>query len=218
MKVALFIVFENFRGFYWTVHFFPKRKHFGEFWELLSNNTTPDTFSKKNCRSWGFLQQLRFFSRKTISFPKNPNLNIFENFETLVPFETHCSKKLLGNGIEKSIPLFLDKTHVIFQKAPNFELSQFSEAIIPFKTHSRKFRHNGWFGKNVRFFSEIPIYISKISTFWIFSDLMSNKTTWTAIWKKDATFTKFEKKHFFSKETIWFAKNQILNVLEILKK
>ena len=137
------------------------------------------------------------FPKNHLLFQQFQNLNICEIFETLVPFETHCSKKLLGNRIEKSISLFLDKTHVIFQKAPNFELSQFSEAIIPFKTHSRKFRHNCWFGKNVRFFSEIPIYISKISTFWIFSDLMSNKTTWTAIWKKDATFTKFGKNHFF---------------------
>ena len=104
--------------------FFSEKKLFWAFWEFLSNNKSGDAFFKTSAGVSDFRKQSRFFSeKKPSSFPifKNiQNLNIFQIFYTLIPFETHSSKELLGIAILKRTTYFLEKTHLIFQNSTNF--------------------------------------------------------------------------------------------------
>ena len=202
MKLAMFMVFRKTCEDFIELSNFFQKKLFWTYLELLSINKFRDAFYEK------FAKFRYFWKNQGMPFQKVQKIIILEIFQTSIPFETLSPKVLVGIAIMKSITYFLENIHGSFQKAPTFELFQFSEAIRPFETHSGKFSPEWAISKKIwAFFSETPIYISKFSNFWNFSDLLSNKTTWTASWKKHAIFTNFEEnERLFQKKPSIFPK------------
>ena len=79
MKLAMFIVFENVRGFILNIlsFFAEKKTSFWTFWELLSHSTIRDAFYKKFATHSDFWKNQEFSSKQNIFFSNDSKFRTF---------------------------------------------------------------------------------------------------------------------------------------------
>ena len=150
MKLVMFIVFENVRGFLLNIlPFFAKKKQFWTFWELVSIITIWDAF-QSFFWIFAFLKKLQRF------FRKKPNAKRCENSWAKTQFETDCTSNLANYSfLTENSSFLIRKTPLLFPRKS--KVWKFWEiwAKIPFETHSIKILLISAIFKNDQQFFEI---------------------------------------------------------------
>ena len=115
MKLAMLIVFENFRGFFWTIDLFSRKNQFRTFSELLSNNTVRD-HSKKFLSKFAIFQKFKLFWKKTSFLQKIQILNVLR-----APKQWHNLARILNFFLSFCV---FEKLQWLFQKKPIYFLEK----------------------------------------------------------------------------------------------
>ena len=129
MKLAMFIVFENVRGFFLNILslFAEKKPSFWKFWELLSHSTIRDAFYKKFATHSDFWKNQDFPSEENIFFSNDSKFWTFWELLSIITI-WDAFKGFFWNFA------FLKKFQRFFRKKPNSKRFQNSWAKTQFET------------------------------------------------------------------------------------
>ena len=147
---------------------------------------------------------------------ENPRFEVFENFLSIKPFETHSIEILPISAIFKKFQQFFKITNLLSRKSQAFERFQFSWAIILFETQAgMKMLRSPILEKNKDLFKD-NIYFSKQTKFLIVLRIPKHYETLTRNLDKKCQIVLLKSfKDIFAKNVTFLKKISSFELLEI---
>ena len=207
MKLALFIISENLRGFFWTFDLFSRKKtsfeRFENFWAIVQLEMHS---IKKIARVSDFWKNQAILRKKRPFFPMKTK--IWMSWELMSNIKNQDAlKKLAKFSVSKRFPKFFLKRSIHLSEKPQFRKFRDFSATKIFLVHTLdEVCHVLVFEISRGFFLNI-IFFSRKNQFWTFWEFLSKNTIRDHSMRNLPKLAIFEKiRNFLRKKTSFFSK------------